>query len=201
MTAELWWDIGMVLAAGAGRRYGQPKAGVQFQGERLVDRAVRVLTEGGCKQVVVVLGAWLGGVAAAHTTHNPDWREGMGSSLRWGLNELLNRPGPSSDQPRRAVITLVDLPGLTGSAVARLRQEPSALAAASYQGRQGHPVLIGEEHWPALIKQLHGDQGARRFLQENAAVLVSLEQLADGRDVDTPGCLPPQISVSSVNSW
>ncbi len=51
MTAELWWDIGMVLAAGAGRRYGQPKAGVQFQGERLVDRAVRVLTEGGCKQV------------------------------------------------------------------------------------------------------------------------------------------------------
>lgn len=192
MKAEPWQDIGLVLAAGAGRRYGQPKACVQLGGERLVDRAVRMLRDGGCEQVLVVLGAWLGGVASAQTTHNPHWREGMGSSLRWGLTELLRRSGEASGQPRRAVITLVDLPGLTGSAVARLRQETAALAAASYRGRQGHPVLIGEEHWPALIAQLHGDQGARDFLRNHQAPLIPLDQLADGRDLDIPLGCPPQ---------
>lgn len=190
MSSELWCDIGLVLAAGAGRRYGQPKACVLIAGERLVDRAVRVLSEGGCRQVLVVLGAWSGGVAEASTTHNPHWRDGIGASLRWGLEQLRDSPAACGEQPRRAVVTLVDLPGLSGAAVARLRREPAALAAASYQGQQGHPVLIGEQHWPALIDQLRGDIGARRYLHDHQAALIPLDRLADGRDLDTPGCLP-----------
>jgi nicotine blue oxidoreductase len=201
MTGQPWCDIGLVLAAGAGRRYGQPKACVQIDGERLVDRAVRVLSEGGCRQVLVVLGAWIGGVAAASTTHNPHWRDGMGASLRWGLEQLRDCAACSSDPPRRAVITLVDLPGLTGAAVARLRQEPAALAAASYAGQQGHPVLIGEQHWPALIEQLRGDVGARRYLQHHQAALIPLDRFADGRDLDTPACLPASGGLSSLEPW
>ena len=186
MSAEGWWDVGLVLAAGAGHRYGQPKACVQINGERLVDRAVRVLREGGCQEVMVVLGAWIGGVGSSHLTHNPHWREGMGSWLRWGLEQLQTWSGPRSQPPMRAVISLVDLPGLTGAAVARLRQEPAPLAAASYQGRQGHPVLVGEQHWPALIRQLQGDVGARQFLQAHRARLIPLDLLADGADLDQP---------------
>jgi nicotine blue oxidoreductase len=201
MNTEPWWDIGLVLAAGAGRRYGQPKACIQIEGERLVDRAVRVLQEGGCSQVLVVLGAWVGDVASAYTTHNPHWRDGMGGSLRWGLEQLRDSPVPSGGQPQRAVVSLVDLPGLTGAAVARLRQEPYALAAASYQGHQGHPVLIGEQHWPALIGQLKGDEGARRYLRDRQAALIPLDPLADGRDLDTPACLPAPTGLPSLKRW
>ena len=186
MSTGTWRDVGLVLAAGAGRRYGQPKACVQLNGERLVDRAVRVLREGGCQEVLVVLGAWIGGVASARSTHNPHWREGMGSSLRWGLEQLQRQAEQRPAQSMRAVVSLVDLPGLTSAAVARLRQEQVALGAASYRGRQGHPVLIGEQHWPALIRQLHGDRGARDFLWTQSAQLIPLDQLADGLDLDRP---------------
>ena len=57
--------VGLVLAAGAGRRLGGPKARVVVAGERLVDRAVRVLREGGLRSRLVVLGAWVGEVPGA----------------------------------------------------------------------------------------------------------------------------------------
>ncbi|MGA1145657.1 MAG: NTP transferase domain-containing protein, partial [Candidatus Nanopelagicales bacterium] len=49
---------GVVLAAGEGKRFGGPKAPFEYDGERLVDRAVRVLREAGCDPVFVILGAW-----------------------------------------------------------------------------------------------------------------------------------------------
>ena len=79
---------GLVLAAGEGRRFGGPKAPAVIDGERLVDRAVRVMREGGCDPVVVVLGAWVGDVPGAHIVVNDAWSEGMGSSLRVGLAAL-----------------------------------------------------------------------------------------------------------------
>ena len=102
---------GLVLAAGSGTRYGQPKAPVVIDGERLVDRAARLLREAGCDPVVVVLGAWVGDVPDAEVALNADWAEGMGSSLRVGLTALEKRA-----EVDRAVITLVDLPGLTAEA-------------------------------------------------------------------------------------
>ena len=73
---------------GRGRRFGQPEGPRRLDGERLVDRAVRVLTEGGCDPVFVVLGAWVGDVAGADVVVNDGWPEGMGSSLRIGLEAL-----------------------------------------------------------------------------------------------------------------
>jgi len=183
---DLWQPIGLVLAAGAGRRYGGPKAPVLVDGERLVDRAVRVLRQGGCPRVLVVLGAWLGAVASAEVVLNPAWESGMGSSLRAGLTHLLAEAGTGGAPvtPRRAVITLVDLPGLTPEAVAHLWAQPEALLAARYRGQQGHPVLIGEAHWPALINELDGDHGARHYLQRQGVHLIDLDHLANGDDLD-----------------
>ena len=183
-SAEAWHDVGLVLAAGAGRRFGQPKAPFLFQGERLVDRAVRVLHWGGCEEVWVVLGAWVGAVHGATVTWNPQWQQGLGNSLCWGLAQLEQQVGPHPAAPRRAVISLVDLPGLTTAAVRRIREEPAALVAASYGGVQGHPVLIAEHHWPALRKVVRGDRGAKQFLQQHRARLVALDSLADGNDLD-----------------
>ena len=82
--AALTAPLGLVLAAGAGQRMGGPKAPLAVAGQRLVDRAVRVLREGGCDPVLVVLGAWVGDVPGAEVVVNADWASGLGSSLEPG---------------------------------------------------------------------------------------------------------------------
>ena len=175
---------GLVLAAGAGTRYGQPKAPVVLDGERMVDRAVRVLTEGGCDPVLVVLGAWVGEVAGADIVVNDAWPEGMGSSLREGLRSLSAR-----DDVDAVVITLVDLPGLTAEAVRRIATTtPVAdVVQATYSGERGHPVRLSRALWAQAIDVAHGDEGARRLLRgRDDVVLVEVGDVADGYDVDVP---------------
>jgi nicotine blue oxidoreductase len=88
--------------------------------------------------------------------------------------------------PRRAVITLVDLPGLTPAAINHICDAPGDLLAATYDGIQGHPVLIGDYHWKALIAELDGDSGARHYLRQHGVSLISLDQFANGDDLDYP---------------
>ena len=78
----------MLLAAGAGRRLGRPKALVEVGGARLVDHGVRVLADGGADPVVVVTGAAPVTVPGVIMAVNPDWASGMGSSLAAGLRAV-----------------------------------------------------------------------------------------------------------------
>jgi CTP:molybdopterin cytidylyltransferase MocA len=174
---------GLVLAAGEGRRFGGPKAPAVVDGERLVDRAVRVLREGGCDPVYVVLGAWLGEVTDAVVVANDEWPEGMGSSLRAGLAVLDGEAGVD-----RVVVTLVDLPGLTGAAVDRLAASDARIAQAAYDGVRGHPVMLGREHWAGVIEVARGDRGARDYLRARAddVDLVEVGDIASGEDLDQP---------------
>ena len=173
---------GLVLAAGEGRRFGGPKAPVVIEGERLVDRAVRVLREGGCDPVYVVLGAWSGDVPGAIVVANPEWPEGMGSSLRAGLTALV---GAAVDA---VVVTLVDLPGLTSTAVRRLVHTDSGIAAATYDGERGHPVRFAREHWAGIAETARGDAGARDYLRARAeeVQLIEVGDVASGEDLDEP---------------
>jgi len=172
---------GIVLAAGAGSRYGQPKAPVVIDGERLVDRAVRVLQEAGCFPIAVVLGAWIGDVPGAVVVENSDWASGMGSSLREGLTWAQSTSADS------VIVTLVDLPGLTADAVTRIIENPADLVSATFDGQRGHPVKFGRAHWPALIESASGDAGARDYLRtRDDLVLVEVSDVADGQDLDTP---------------
>ena len=173
---------GLVLAAGEGRRFGGPKAPVVVDGERLVDRAVRVLREAGCEPVYVVLGAWQGDVPGARVVLNPDWPEGMGSSLRAGLTALEGAPVDA------VVVTLVDLPGLTSAAVRRLIEADSGIAAAAYEGERGHPVRFSREHWAGVADSARGDAGARDYLRAHASDvrLIEVGDVASGEDLDEP---------------
>ncbi len=173
---------GLVLAAGAGRRFGRPKAPVVIDGERLVDRAVRNLREGGCAPVLVVLGAWVGDVPDAEIVVNEGWDEGMGASLRAGLDALATRRGVD-----RVVVTLVDLPGLTPVAVRRIVETSAPLCVATFHGERGHPVAFAREHWAAISSQARGDVGARDFLRGRTDVdLIEVGDVASGYDVDEP---------------
>ena len=181
-------DFGLVLAAGCGRRFGQPKAGVMLNGERLVDRSIRLLHEAGCESVTVVLGAWVQPLTACRVVVNEQWSSGLASSLRCGLNALSIQDQDLGHNAIRAVVTLVDLPGLTAPAIRRVLDVEHSLVAASYRGQQGHPVVIGQLHWPALIPSLKGDRGAGGYLKlhRDELFLVDVSDLATGEDWDEP---------------
>ncbi|MCV2490084.1 nucleotidyltransferase family protein [Geodermatophilus sp. YIM 151500] len=184
----------VVLAAGGGRRYGMPKALVEHEGSLLVERAVRT-ARAVCDPVLVVLGAravdvWrTADLAGATVLANRDWESGMASSLRTGLDGLRGWPGRID----AALVTLVDMPGMTPAALQRMadRASPGALAVASYAGVRGHPVLLGRDHWAGVAAGATGDEGARRYLAAHGADEVDCTGLADPTDLDVPPALPP----------
>lgn len=172
---------GIVLAAGAGTRFGGPKAPYEFDGERLVDRAVRTLREAGCDPVYVILGAWEGHVDNGLVIVNHGWEEGMGSSLRIGLKWA--RAASDADS---AIVILVDQPGITVDGVRRVIDTPGSLVQAAYGDRPGHPVRIGSEHWQPLIDVVADDSGARDYLAAAPdRVLVDVTDVCDDTDLDT----------------
>ncbi|WP_280436392.1 nucleotidyltransferase family protein [Nocardia carnea] len=170
---------GVVLAAGAGRRFGRPKAEVRFDGERFVDRAVRLLRDGGCTRVIVVSGAVALQVEDATVVHNRNWAGGMGSSLVTGLRAV---------HESAAVVVPVDMPWLGSGAVRRLLGTGARLAVATYGDRTGHPVLLGSEYFPAVAATAVGDIGARTFLAANRELVryVPCDDTGSPDDVDTP---------------
>ena len=172
---------GLLLAAGAGRRMGRPKALV----EGWLVRAVESLED--CDEVVVVLGAAAEPARSLLDAHDVtvvvahDWEDGMGASLSAGLAHLAH------GETTRCLVTLVDLPDVGAPVVRRLLDLPdrgSSLARAAYDGRPGHPVLIGRDHWTGVIATATGDQGARAYLGSHAVEVVECGDLATGRDVD-----------------
>ncbi|OUC91131.1 nucleotidyltransferase family protein [Streptosporangium minutum] len=178
---------GLLLAAGSGSRLGTPKALVEFRGERLVDRGVRLLHDGGCHPVVVVLGAAVAQVRGAVAVRNPRWRSGMGSSLRTGLGAL---PGDA----RHVVIALVDQPFIGPRAVERLiraARDGASVAVATYGGAPRNPVLIAREHFEEVAALATGDVGARPFLRAHPELVVAVpcDDAGDPADIDTPADL------------
>ena len=180
---------GLVLAAGGGRRYGMPKALVDYQGSLLVERAVRT-ARAVCDPVLVVLGAqavdvWrTADLDGATVLANRDWETGMASSLCTGLDGLRGWPG----RVDAVLVTLVDMPGMTPEALRALAAHaaPDALAIATYDGVRGHPVLLGREHWAGVAETATGDEGARRYLAAYEVTEVDCTGLADPTDLDVP---------------
>ncbi|MDP9890896.1 nicotine blue oxidoreductase [Pseudarthrobacter enclensis] len=191
---------GVVLAAGAGTRLGLgPKALLPFRGRPLVEAITKALLDGGCRKVVVVLGAGAAQVEAAakldgcQLVTNPEWESGMGSSFLLG--------NQAADPADHLLIALVDQPGLTRETVARLlaRHRPGRVTAAAYRRRdssgggeaalvRGHPLLIDASLRAAVGATVTGDAGARRFLRSHPDLVdeVDCSDQSTGEDVDTP---------------
>ncbi|MDQ2845250.1 MAG: NTP transferase domain-containing protein [Actinomycetota bacterium] len=178
---------GLLLAAGAGRRFGMPKALADTGEGPWVLTALRVLAD--CDQRIVVVGAAGDEVTALLPTdvivvRNPDHASGMASSLRAGLAAV-------ADDVDAVLVTLVDLPDVTAAVAVRVLaaagHEPRrALARAVFDGRPGHPVLIGHDHLAGVLASLTTpDAGAGGYLTAHAATAVDCADLADGGDQDT----------------
>lgn len=195
---------GLLLAAGAGRRMGRPKALVPLGGVPLVHRAVDLLLAGGCRPVLVVVGAAADQVTTlvegnrdVRAVPAPDWAEGVGASLRAGL-----RAAATTDA-HAVVVTLVDQPGLGAGAIQRLIAAatvplptdavppPADALVATYGGAAGHPVLLGRAAWADVAAAARGEVGARAWLRAHPERVrpVPCDGTGSPEDVDTAGDL------------
>jgi molybdenum cofactor cytidylyltransferase len=173
---------GLVLAAGAGKRFGAaPKQLADVDGRPLLEWAVRAqCAVPELERVVVVLGARAGDVAAgvdfgrAETVVCADWESGQAASLRRGLAAI--------EGAGKVIVTLGDAPLVTSEVISLFVGEPPRTRAL-YAGRPGHPVVLGPEQISALTS-VDGDQGARGLLRGGPVIEVG--HICSGRDVDTP---------------
>jgi CTP:molybdopterin cytidylyltransferase MocA len=161
----------VVLAAGAGTRFGGPKQRL------LLPDVLAALRASSVDELVVVAGAYPLDVDAP-VVECPDWELGPGASLRCGLNAL-------PPDAKAAVVVLADGPDLAPAAVDRVieawRGEAGVILAASYGGERGHPVLLDRAVWGSVP-----DEGARAF----EPVLIPCDELGPPGDVDRPDQLP-----------
>ncbi|MEY2534452.1 MAG: hypothetical protein QOF29_2362 [bacterium] len=179
---------GVVLAAGAARRFGSPKQLAELGGVPLLQHAIdAMLAVPDLDRVVVVLGAGAEHVAAAVKLADaeavvcPDWTEGMAASLRCGVE--------AAGDADWVVVTLGDQPGITPEAIeaviAATTDTDTDAVRAEYGGRAGHPVALSR----ALLRRvgdLRGDVGARDLLAGATVRPVETGHLASPEDVDTP---------------
>jgi CTP:molybdopterin cytidylyltransferase MocA len=168
--------VGLVLAAGEGRRFGGPKQLARVAGRPLIEHALAALS--GLDRVVVVLGARADEIragadlAGAEIVVCEDWAEGMGASLRRGIAAIGNAA--------EVVVVLADQPFITPGVVARVLAAPGDAARATYHGAPGHPVVL-RSALLARAAELRGDSGFRGA----AMTEVECGDLADPRDIDT----------------
>jgi CTP:molybdopterin cytidylyltransferase MocA len=212
LGAVLTSVAGVLLAAGQGSRFGQPKALVELDGQTLAERGVNLLRAGGADPILVVTGAVQVKLNGTHAIHNEQWHTGMGSSLCVALRALeegAERGRSVAALPADAdadadadvdvdvgavVVALADQPLVGAEAVARLiaaYRGGASVAVAAYDGQPRNPVLLAREHWPEVIATATGDQGARAFLRArpDLVTLVECGDTGSPDDIDTPADL------------
>jgi CTP:molybdopterin cytidylyltransferase MocA len=180
---------GLVLAAGAGTRFGSAKQLAELDGLPLLEHSVRAMVASPVGRVVVVLGSGAEEVLARVDLHGAEgvvcdrWDEGQSASLACGLAELADCEA--------VVVTLGDQPRVSPDAIRRViaaRGNGAAAVRATYYGAPGHPVLL-ERVLFERMRDVTGDHGARNLLISMQTREVPCEDLGGGEDVDTPAQL------------
>jgi CTP:molybdopterin cytidylyltransferase MocA len=182
---------GLVLAAGAARRFGSPKQLASLAGRPLLEHAlIAMAAVERLGPTVVVVGSHADEVLAGVPLHGAravrceDWSEGQAVSLRCGVEAL-------AGEVDAIVIVLGDQPALDPRAIERViasRDGASVAIRASYGGRPGHPVLLERALFEA-VEALAGDEGARALLAGAAVRIVPCDGLGSDFDVDEPAQL------------
>ena len=179
---------GIILAGGrSSRMEGTNKLLLPWKEQCVLQVVVERVCEVGLGEVVVVTGHQRAEVEETlsrypvRLVHNPDFAEGMASSIRVGVKAAVGEQG--------YLFALGDMPQVAGKTmlkVAEALQSKEAIAVPVRDGRRGHPVAIGSAHRNALLT-LTGDRGARPVLAKNAANVVEVPVEDEGIfvDVDT----------------
>jgi len=178
----------VVLAAGGSVRFGSPKPLIRIAGQSLLIEIIARAAQITGPRVCVVLGASAEAIApivvesGASAIVNPDWREGMSSSIRAGISQL---PGDAD----AVLLLLVDQPLIVAADLLRLetawRHKPERPAAAEFSGIRGAPAIFPRALFPELLA-LRGDRGAQQILERHCDGLTAVPMENAALDVDTP---------------
>lgn len=174
--------VGLVLAAGASSRAGFPKALARLDGETFVARIARTLAEGGCDDVVIVVGepheaAIRAALPGARFASNPDPSRGMRSSIGVGLDAVGDADA--------TLIALVDQPRVRADTVrALLAARGAPLVRPRVDGRRGHPFLVRRELF-ARLRDAPPELNARDVLGDAPAVDVDVDDAGVMDRLDT----------------
>jgi molybdenum cofactor cytidylyltransferase len=185
----------IILAAGSSSRLGQPKQLLQFQGETLVARAVRLAKEAGVDAIFVVVSKDADAIRQilagqpCHLVDNPHWQQGMASSIREAMKFLATSLHP---RPASVLVMVCDQPQLDSSHLRQLLHTHAAgnhpVTASHYDGRSGVPAIFSQQLFPELLL-LHGDRGARDLIQAHISEAGTVAFPAGALDIDTPSDL------------
>jgi molybdenum cofactor cytidylyltransferase len=185
-------DIGLIiLAAGASRRMGTPKQLLRYGGISLLRHTVNVALKSPCTPVIVVLGAYCEQIQPEvadlpiHSVQNPDWEQGMGTSIRAGV-KALNRTSPNAVG---VVVTVCDQPCLSVAAIAQLvdayHLSNQPIVASEYADTVGVPALFDLVLSEELIA-LKGTEGAKQVIQRYGQEVFRISWPEGAIDLDTP---------------
>lgn len=176
----------IVLAGGAGRRFGSTKQLAQLHGRPLVTYPITAARGHGCDPVLLVVGhrgalvaAAVEGLGPIHVVRNPEHAAGQATSLTAAVTAL-------PPDVEAAAVLLGDEPYVPHDAMARCLEavrSGAQVARPVYLDGPGHPVVFRREVWPRLAG-LRGDRGARDVLSELGVVEVEVSE-ARPPDIDT----------------
>lgn len=180
----------IVLAAGDSTRMGEHKILLPYNGVTVIEHIVRQLQIAGIRNVVVVTGRDAADVENAlsttsvDTVHNPDYKDGMLTSVRAGLKAL-------QSDVSGAFVCIGDQPGLRAEGVTELRwsteRAPEHIHIPTYRERRGHPVYIPRRCWLRVFNEFD-DVGLRGLFrtEEESVVHVELDAPWVVEDIDYP---------------
>lgn len=179
----------VILAAGNSSRLGRPKQLLPWHGKNLLQHAVETALEI-TTQPVVVTGAHADQLVAAvdanqvQVVYNPEWQQGIASSIRCGLLALLNR----TPAPEQVIFMVCDQPFVTSELLLDLINEQQksgkTIVASAYAGTLGIPALFEKTMFPQLL-DLQGDHGAKKLMQQHPDQTAAVSFPQGNIDIDT----------------
>ena len=182
----------IVLAAGESKRMGQNKLLLPWQGKTLLEHVLDTLLNSQVNEVILVLGHDADRLLKKVPTQkikviiNPDYKEGMSSSIRKGLMAM-------DEKAEGFLVVLADQPGISKEILNRLihgfqqaRPEKN-IVLPTYLGTRGHPVLFGTKYKKEALR-LKGDVGGRQILADHPEDIleIQVDSAAVMSDIDTP---------------
>lgn len=180
----------IILAAGSSSRMGRSKQLLEIEGEPMLCRCVKVALEINSAKVVVILGANekphrdLIGKLPVHIVSNYYWKTGMGSSIKTGLNYLLQ----SCNELEGVIIMVCDQPALTSAhlkiLIQKFYEKKKAIIASAYDSSSGVPVLFGRSFFSNLLL-LSDEQGAKKIVQQFPEQVENVAFPSGSVDLDT----------------
>ena len=179
----------ILLAAGGSTRMGRPKQQLTFRGATLLERALQEGLKSQCNRLLLILGANYPAFIPENIPHqveilfNPNWKEGMASSIKVGLEGLIER-----NTPHQAIITVCDQPyvdsKLINELISQQQKTQRRIVASSYQDTLGVPALFDRTVFPELLA-LTGQHGAKKIINRHRQKVAPVPFPLGHIDIDT----------------